>query len=127
MRSSQASETTRSGVLGSVRAGLSAGCVCGLLFGVADGLVAAFATRAELGVLSFLGCVAAAVFQYSVLGALGLALVGLLAHAWLRSRDPARRYLVLLSLGCAAGLFAELYWRTRDFVFYGRSAVSIER
>src|SRR5690242_14947050 len=106
------SERLRSGVLGSVRAGLSAGCVCGLLFGVADGVVAAFGTRAELGVGSFLGCVAAAVFQYSLLFAIGLAIAALVLDAWLVRRDHARRYLFLLAIGCAAGLFAELYWRT---------------
>src|SRR5262245_59537996 len=119
MTSSPSSERLRSGVLGTVRAGLSAGCVAGLVFGVAGGVVAAARTRAELGVGSFLGCTSAAVLQYSVLYALCLALAGLVLHPLLRRRDPARRYLVLLTAGAAAGLFAELYWRTRELVFYG--------
>ncbi|MFN0007900.1 MAG: sulfatase [Planctomycetota bacterium] len=116
-----------SGVLGTVRSFLGAGSACGLLFGLADGIVAAAVGSASLGILSFLGCLAGAVFQYLLIGALGLGLLALPLHPFLAKKPDGRRYLFALRLGLMVGLFAEIYWWTRPFVFYGRSAVSPER
>ncbi|MBK7877275.1 MAG: glycosyltransferase [Planctomycetes bacterium] len=125
------------GLLTSARAGVLAGSLCGLVFGLVDGGFAISSTlaktgdgvssRAPLGVLSGLGCVAGSVLQYTVLFALALLVLGLVLHPLLRARDLGRRYVVLLALGLGAGVAAELYWRTREHLFYGHSAVSPER
>jgi arylsulfatase A-like enzyme len=117
----------RAGVLASARAGLLAGCVTGLVFGLVDGVWAACTTRAELGLGAVLGCLAGAVLQYTLLAGTALALVGVLLHVALRRRNLPGRYLVLLALGLGAGIAAELYWRTREHLFYGYSAVGPER
>lgn len=118
---------TEAGAAHSLRAGLGAGAVCGLLFGLADGIVAANLDALHPSFLALLGCLAAAVFQYTLLAMAALAVLGLLLHPLLRSRPPARRQFLLLRLGLSAGIFAEIYWWTRPFVFYGRGATSPPR
>jgi arylsulfatase A-like enzyme len=115
------------GFVASVRAGIAAGCVCGLLVGFADGTAASFLTSAPLGPLAWLGCVAGAILQYSLLAGVALGLLGALGHPYLRRFDAPRRYRTLLGLGLGAALFAEIYWWTRPYVFDGHSALSFER
>src|SRR5262245_27515397 len=118
---------TGAGAAASLRAGLGAGAVCGLVFGLADGIVAANLDALHPSFLALLGCLAAAVFQYTLLAMAGLAVLGLVLHPFLRSRSAARRQFLLLRLGLAAGIFAEIYWWTRPYVFYGRAAFSAPR
>jgi len=115
------------GLAGTLRAFLGAGAACGLLFGLADGIVAAALSETPLPFLALLGCLAAAVFQYVLLAALALSVLGLLLHPLLARKTDGVRYLVALRVGLAAGLLAEIYWWTRPYVFYGRSSVSPER
>ena len=115
------------GFASSARAGIAAGCVTGLLAGLGDGTAASLLMRGELGALAWLGCVAGAIFQYSLLAGVALGVLGALAHPFLRRVEFARRYRTLLALGLGAVLFAELYWWTRPYVFDGHSAVSFER
>jgi arylsulfatase A-like enzyme len=116
-----------SGVAATLRSALGAGAACGLVFGLADGIVASSAGSAHRSLPALAGCLAAAVLQYSLLGMAALVVVGIAAHPLLRRRPAGFRYLLALRFGLAAGLFAELYWWTRPFVFYGRSATSPER
>src|SRR5258705_6834697 len=115
------------GVAAGVRAGLGAGAVCGLLFGLGDAVVAANLDAVHAGVLALAGCVAAAVLQYTVIGMAALAVLGLVLHPLLRTSTGSYRQLVLLRIGITVGLFAELAWWTRPYVFYGHAVASPER
>src|SRR5260221_670655 len=115
------------GAASSLRAGLGAGAVCGLVFGLADGIVAGNLDGVHASALALAGCVAATVFQYTLLAMAGLAVLGLLLHPFLRRLTPSRRHLLLLRVGLTAGAFAELYWWSRPYVFYGRAATSLPR
>jgi arylsulfatase A-like enzyme len=112
------------GVAASLRAGLSAGCVVGPLFGLADGIVAANLDAVHGSWLALAGCLAGAVLEYTLVAMATLAVLGVVAHPLVRKLTGARRQLVLLRAGIAAGLFAEIYWWTRPYVFYGHAATS---
>lgn len=109
--------------LGIARQALAAGLACGLVFGLADGAVAA--ARVGTGGAALAGCLAAAVLSYGLLACAALLALGLAAHPWLRRTARAPRF--LLAAGLGAGLFAELYWWSRPLLFYGHSSVSAER
>src|SRR6185436_1250252 len=115
------------GLARSLRSGLAAGCVAGPLFGLADGIVAANLDAVHASWLALLGCLAGAVLEYTLVAMAALALLGLLLHPLLRRRSTAARHLVLLRAGIALGLFAEMYWWTRPYVFYGHAATSPAR
>ncbi|MEM7306896.1 MAG: sulfatase [Planctomycetota bacterium] len=111
-------EAPRQGLGWSLRAGLGAGLVAALIFGVVD---AALAWRGgpSLGLLLVLGCLGATVLLYAGLyGTLGLA-AGAALHPlrWLGS--GAARYRALLGLLLAAGIFLEVFWWTRPYVYPG--------
>lgn len=115
------------GLAQSLRSGLAAGCVAGPLFGLADGIVAANLDAVHGSWLSLLGCLAGAVLEYTLVAMAALALLGLLLHPLLRRKNASRRHLVLLRTGIALGIFAEIYWWTRPYVFYGHAASSPPR
>jgi len=115
------------GVAASVRAGLGAGAVCGLIFGLLDGLVAAHLDAVHASILVLAGCIAAAVLEYGAIAMAALAVLGVLLHPLVKKFTASRRQLVLLRAGIAAGAFAEIYWWSRPYVFYGRAALSPER
>jgi arylsulfatase A-like enzyme len=123
-----------------VRDGVLAGLRAGFLFGLIDSAIAAWRVEEPIGLLGGLGCVAAAVLVYSVtfavlLGALGAVLSLLPARAARRtgptgspgSPGSPGRARQLFGLGLGVGLFFEVYWWTRPFVFWGYSALSVER
>jgi len=107
----------------------SAGALCGAGFGTLDAITAGLFGTAQLSPLAFLGCLAASVLHYGVLFMVGLAGLGVLLHPLVRARarDLTRRYLVLVGVGVALGAFAEIFWWTRPYVFYGHPVLSIER
>jgi arylsulfatase len=115
------------GVAASVRAGLGAGAVCGLLFGLLDGLVAAHLDAVHASIFVLAGCIAAAVLEYGAIAMAALAVLGVLLHPLVKKFTASRRQLVLLRAGIAGGAFAEIYWWSRPYVFYGRAALSPER
>lgn len=133
----QTDRSAPGGVFQSARAGLLAAALSGLVLGLVDAGFATSAllalptgggsTRVGLGVGSALACGAGTVLQYSIVFALLLVVLGVLLHPLIARLDLAGRYLVLLALGLGAGFTAELYWRTRDVLFYGKSALSPER
>ncbi|MCY2958614.1 MAG: sulfatase [Planctomycetota bacterium] len=106
---------------------LRAGLGLGALFGLVDGVVAASLTSAALTPLSLAACLSAAVFEYCALAVGALGLLGLVFHPALSRWSRLARLQGFVALGLSAGLFAELYWWTRPFVFYGRPAFSMER
>ncbi|MBL8862410.1 MAG: sulfatase [Planctomycetes bacterium] len=104
-----------------------AGISCGAAFGLADGVTAATLTPAHLSPASLAGCLAAAAFEYAVLATAGLLLVALVLHPLVGRREPRRLLALFVGVGLAAGLFAELYWWTRPYVFYGWKSTSAPR
>ncbi|MBK7642027.1 MAG: sulfatase [Planctomycetes bacterium] len=117
------------GPLTTISAAFSAGALCGSLFGTLDAILAAVHGTAHLTIFSFLGCLAASVLHYALLFMLALALLGVLLHPLLRSRarDLSRRYVLFVFLGAALGAFAEIFWWSRPYVFYGHPVLSVER
>ncbi len=110
-------------------AAVAAGAQAGALFGLIDGVVALVrgGSGQPSGWVNVAGCLAAAVLWYT-LHALVLALLaGFILHPLLRQRDLGGRTLRLFSLLLGLGLFLEIYWWTRPFVFYGDSAVAPRR
>jgi hypothetical protein len=110
-----------------VRAALFAGVTCGALFGVCDAVVAWRVGTADLEFASWLGCTAGAVFQYVLVwSALSFA-AALVLRPVLRSREPGTETLAFLRVALGIGLFLELYWWTRPYLFSGWNALSPAR
>jgi arylsulfatase A-like enzyme len=106
---------------------LRAGLVLGGAFGLVDGCVAALRTPAALSPADLAGCLAAAVFEYAALAAGVLLVFATVFHPALSRWSARARLQACLALGLTAGVFAELYWWTRPFVFYGWSSLSWQR
>jgi arylsulfatase A-like enzyme len=125
--SETAAEGPRPGLGQSLRAGLNAGALVGLLAGLLDGTVAAVRLGAPGGAAATLGSLAGGVLVYGLVWGAVLAAVGLALHPALARRELGERYRLLLGSGLGLALFLELYWWTRPWVFYGRSALAPER
>jgi arylsulfatase A-like enzyme len=108
-------------------AAIAAALTVGVLFGTADAIVADTRLYPPQGFLGYLGCYAAAIFSYVTLALVLLGTVAFWGHLVLRRVEPALRFRRLLTLGLTVFLFAEIYWWTRPYVFYGHSSVSPER
>ncbi len=106
---------------------VQAAVVLGSAFGLVDGVVAAVNTSAALTPASLLGCLAAAAFEYAAGGFAVLVTFALVFHPALGRWSALARLQAYCALGLTAGLFAELYWWTRPFVFYGQSSFSAPR
>lgn len=129
MRSDSMFRRAPAGLGATLSAALPAGALCGAFFGTLDAVVAACYGTAPLGLSSFLGCLAASLLVYGLFFMLVLAALGLVLHLPLRgqARDLTRRYLVFIGIGATLGAFAEIFWWTRPWVFYGHPVLSIER
>jgi arylsulfatase A-like enzyme len=114
------------GLLVTLRAALNAGLAAGLVFGLLDGVVALVRT-APGGLVTSLGCLAGAVVFYGIAGAGILLLLAPLAHPWLKDRDLEGRLYGVFGLAVGIGLFCELYWWTRVWLFYGIPATDPRR
>jgi arylsulfatase A-like enzyme len=113
------------GPLAHARTGVGAGLCAGAAFGLTDGL-AALRGGPAMGPVAAAGCLAAAVLVYvGIFGTGGLAL-GLVAGPLLR-RTRASGFGVLLGLLLAAGIFLEVFWWTRPYVYYGIPATDPRR
>lgn len=123
---SDASPGREGRLLDTLRVGVEAGLLCALGFGLADGVLA-WRGGPALTVVQGLGCLAASVVVYALLYVGGLGALAVVAHPVLRRREARTRLGLLLGLGLAAGLFLEVYWWTRPYVFYGIPATSPER
>ena len=115
------------GLTGTLLAALAAAALAGFLFGVIDAVVADQHVETRLGVAGSLGCYAASVMSYTLLATVILLPAALLLHVPLRSQCFGARLRRLLIVILFVGIFAEIYWWTRPFIFYGHSSVSPER
>jgi arylsulfatase A-like enzyme len=106
---------------------LRAGLFLGGLFGLGDGLVAAVRTSAALPPTAFAGCLAAAVFEYCGVAVAALAVFALVFHPAIGGWSRRARMQALLAVGLTAGVFAEIYWWARPFVFDGYRSDSAPR
>jgi arylsulfatase A-like enzyme len=111
-----------------LRAALNAGLMAGLLHGLADGVVAGLRTRPP-GAGAWIGCLAGSVLVYGAVWAVVLIALSPGLHLLLRRRRGGLhgRFAALLGLALGLACFLELYWWTRPFVFYGRSALDPRR
>lgn len=103
------------------------GLFLGAAFGLADGIVAALVTSAALTPASLAGCLAAATFEYAALATTALVLLAVILNPALGRWTPLARAQALVALGLTAGVFAEVYWWTRPYVFYGYDSLSVQR
>jgi len=94
----------------------------GLIVGLVDGVAANLRLLEEIPLAGQLGGVAASVLVYTAF--FGLLLVPLELLLSLLGRRPGRGSLLF---GLTVGLFFEVYWSTREFIFSGYSATSPER
>ncbi len=117
----------RAGITCTLGAAVVAGLSCGAAFGVVDAIVATGLGTADLDVASFLGCFAGAVFQYALIWTAGLIVAGLALHPMLARKAAVERTVALVRIGLMLGLFLELYWWTRPFVFYGHNSLGAAR
>lgn len=114
------------GLAPSLRGGLCVALLAGLAFGLIDGLIAAW-RGPDLALVELLGCLCVTVVLYCALYAvLGMALGGVVYGA-ARGLAFGRRQRLVLGLLLAAGVFLEVYWWSRPFVFYGVPATSAPR
>lgn len=116
----------RLGLATTLRAALNAGLLVGLVVGIADGLGAGLRTGTE-GLVTWLGCLAAAALIYGLVWSALALLFGLALHARLRERDLGQRFAAVCAPVLGLGLFTELYWWTRPFLFYGLPATDPKR
>src|SRR5690349_11122619 len=98
----------------------------GMLFGLADGAVAGMATHPG-GVLAWLGCLGLAVLTYGIVWTAVMLAAALPLHPFLRARDQQGRFRILATLAVGLGLFLELYWWTRPYLYSGLSAFDPRR
>ncbi len=108
-------------------AAVRAGFLTGILFGTLDAGIALFAGTAALGPFSAVACVSAALSEYVAVAITLLVATALVMHPAIGRWAPAARFQGLTALGLTVGCFAELYWWSRPYVFYGRPAFSAER
>jgi arylsulfatase A-like enzyme len=111
------------------RSALTAGATCGTLFGTLDAIAAAIQGTATLGVGTFLGCLGASVLLYSTLFMVALASLGAALHFALRRcrLEEEKSHGLFLALGVTCGAFAESFWWSRAYLFYGHPVFSTER
>jgi arylsulfatase A-like enzyme len=117
----------KAGFVATLLAALKAGLLCGFLFGLVDALVATWLGTADLGVLSFLGCTAGAVLQYGLAWLAALALGAIALHPMLGRKIEGERFVAFVRIGILIGVFIEIYWWTRPYLFWGRPAFSPPR
>jgi arylsulfatase A-like enzyme len=110
----------------SLGSAVQAGWLAGSLLGLGDGIAAGLRTHIE-GFAAWSGCLGRAILIYGLAWCALLALAALLLHPFLRGRAGNSRTQVLLALGLGAGLFVELYWWSRPYVYYGLSATDPKR
>lgn len=106
---------------------LGAGGLVGFLYGMLDAAWAWAGTSAEIGTAQGLGCSAAVVFQYLLLGFVVAALASLACALFLPRWFAQGRAERAAAIGFALFLFVELWWRTRPVLFYGTPALSPQR
>ncbi|HVS09126.1 MAG TPA: sulfatase [Planctomycetota bacterium] len=116
----------RGGAFVTLRAALNAGLGAGALLGLADGIVAGLRTDLS-GAWNWIGCLGGAVVLYGVFWSAVLLVLSPLAHLLLRHRPLAERVRALFLLALSLGVFLELYWWSREWLFWGLPATHPKR
>lgn len=124
---SAVSESPRAPLSVTLRAALAAGMVCGAAFGIVDALVAWRIGTAHLDFVAWLGCAAGAVCEYVLVWSAGLFVAALVLRPLLARRPREAQALAFWRIALGIGLFLELYWWTRPYLFYGWNALSPAR
>ena len=114
------------GYAATARAALNAGLLAGFLLGLWDGVVAGLRTDLT-GAWNWIGCLGGTVLTYGVFWIVVLLAISPVAHALLRGRTRAERLRVLSALALGVGVFFELFWWSRDYLFSGLSATDPRR
>lgn len=123
---SETPEPTAGGLPTTLRAALNAGLLAGFLLGLVDGVVAGRRTGTE-GALEWAGCLAASTTVYGLTWVVLLLLASPLSH-WLWGRRPlVERMRRQLGVALGLGLFLELFWWSREFLFWGLPATDPKR
>ncbi len=125
--SAESPVTVRAGVAGTLGSAVLVGLACGAVFGVLDALIATWLGTADLDVASFLGCFAGAVFQYALIWTAGLVVAGAVLLPMLARKTPGECTVALVRIGLMLGLFLEIYWWSRPYVFYGYNSLGAPR
>ncbi len=111
----------------SLRAALAAGIVCGAAFGLLDALIASRIGTAQLDIASFLGCTAAAVFEYVAAWVVALFAAAVVLRPFRGRREAATQALDFVHIALLIGIFVELYWWSRPYLFPGWNSLSPAR
>ncbi len=124
--SALATGSNRGGLFVSLRGGLNAGLLVGFWSGLVDGVVAGVRTDTS-GVGAWLGCLGASIFTYAMLWSAILIPLGLALHVRLAKRPLAKSVAFLAAIGLGLAIAAELYWWSREWLFYGVPALDWRR
>jgi arylsulfatase A-like enzyme len=103
-----------------------AGALGGSLLGLFDGMLAA-RNGAWEGTAGLIGCLAGAITLYALLAALATAGAGWLLALVLRARPADTRVRLTLTAVMGVGLFLEIFWWSRPYVYYGIPATDPRR
>lgn len=110
-----------------LRASLQAGLLTGFLVGTADALQIGVAHGLRFGPGAWLGSAAQGIAVYVVTFTVVALVLSPLIHAGFKRAPLGVRVRHAFALTAGAGIFMELFWWTRPYVFYGRPATSPER
>lgn len=115
------------GYVTTLRASVHAGLLTGFLLGLADGLQILAAHGERLAFGDWLLSAAQGVAVYIGVFVCVALLFGPLVHLGFRHTTLGVRARHAFAFTVAVGIFMELFWWTRPYVFYGRPATSPER
>ncbi|MDZ4772002.1 MAG: sulfatase [Planctomycetota bacterium] len=103
------------------------GLTIGAAFGFFDALVAWRTGTADLDVPAFAACAAAAIFEYTLVWSAALLVSALVLRPLLARRTAGDATLASVRIALLLGLFLELYWWSRPYVFPGYNSLSWQR
>lgn len=106
---------------------VAVGLVLGAAFGLLDGLIAWRTSRVALDALAVGGCLAAGTLEYALAWCVALIAAALVLRPLFVRRSLGVQTRTLAHLGAFLGLFLELYWWTRPYLFAGQRATSLPR
>ncbi|MDF1798933.1 MAG: sulfatase [Planctomycetota bacterium] len=110
-----------------LRAVFHAAILAGFALGTLDGIVIALGPGLPGGLLAGLGCITAGIASYVLAWVLLMLALSPIVHLGFKHTPLGVRARHAFALALAAGVFVELYWWTRPFVFYGKPFTSPER
>lgn len=119
LMSIDARRDTGEGARGVVAAWMGATSIGATLFALVDTFVAWRTGTARPDLLTFVGCAAGAIAQYALVFAAALGMLALVLARRLARGSGREAFRTLVCAALFGGIFAELYWWTRPFVFYG--------